>query len=117
MPTYSYQCRKCGEEFDVFHGMSESPKVKCTACGSVRCDRLIGTGAGVIFKGSGFYETDYKNKRGKAHGDGAHKAEGGDHKAPESGAAETKTAKADAPKKDTAKHEASKPAKTSKPKD
>lgn len=61
MPTYSYECRKCGEVHSVFHGMNDSPRVKCPTCGG-GCKKLLGTGAGVIFKGSGFYETDYKKK-------------------------------------------------------
>jgi predicted nucleic acid-binding Zn ribbon protein len=69
---------------DVFHSMSEAPRVKCTACGSARTKRLLGTGAGIIFKGSGFYETDYKNGRSKekaaektpAKDEGASKTEG-----------------------------------------
>jgi putative FmdB family regulatory protein len=65
MPTYTYQCQKCEHEMDVFHSMTENPKVKCEACGSRRTKRLLGTGAGIIFKGSGFYETDYKNGRSK----------------------------------------------------
>ncbi len=64
MPTYTYECKKCGHEMDVFHAMSASPRVKCEECGGA-CRRLIGTGAGIIFKGSGFYETDYKTKSGK----------------------------------------------------
>lgn len=63
MPTYSYECGSCGHVFDVFHGMSAEPKVKCEECGK-KCNRLMGTGAGIIFKGSGFYETDYKDKKG-----------------------------------------------------
>ncbi|HOE67556.1 MAG TPA: zinc ribbon domain-containing protein [Candidatus Hydrogenedentes bacterium] len=63
MPTYSYECQKCGSVTDVFHAMSASPKVKCANCGSARTKRLLGTGAGLIFKGSGFYETDYKGKK------------------------------------------------------
>jgi putative FmdB family regulatory protein len=63
MPTYSYQCKRCGHIHDLFHGISERPRVKCPKCGGP-CVRLIGTGAGVIFKGSGFYETDYKRKAG-----------------------------------------------------
>ncbi len=62
MPTYTYECGKCGETQDVFHGMSESPKVACGTCGSKRTTRLMGRGAGIIFKGSGFYETDFKHK-------------------------------------------------------
>jgi putative FmdB family regulatory protein len=50
---------------DVFHSMNDAPKVKCEECGSTRTKKLIGTGAGIIFKGSGFYETDYKTKTGK----------------------------------------------------
>ena len=63
MPTYTYECKKCGEEQDVFHPMNATPRVRCVSCGGV-CKRLLGMGAGVIFKGSGFYETDYKTKRG-----------------------------------------------------
>lgn len=63
MPTYSYECGSCGHVFDVFHGMSAEPKITCESCGK-KCHRLIGTGSGIIFKGSGFYETDYKDKKG-----------------------------------------------------
>ena len=65
MPTYSYECGGCAHVFDVFHGMSVEPKIKCEKC-SKKCQRLFGTGAGIIFKGSGFYETDFKEKKGKA---------------------------------------------------
>ena len=59
MPTYEYECDKCGKHFEKFQNMSDEPLKRCPECGgSVR--RLIGTGAGIIFKGSGFYETDYK---------------------------------------------------------
>lgn len=64
MPTYSYECKKCGHVEDVFHGISAKRRIKCEECGG-SCRRLIGTGAGIIFKGSGFYETDYKTKSGK----------------------------------------------------
>lgn len=59
MPTYSYECRKCGRVTEVFHAMSANPRVKCPKCGG-SCKRLLGTGVGLVFKGSGFYETDYK---------------------------------------------------------
>mgnify|MGYP003385040613 CR=1 FL=1 len=61
MPTYTYRCSKCEHAFDVFHRMSEDPRVQCERC-SARCTRMIGAGAGIIFKGTGFYETDYKRK-------------------------------------------------------
>ena len=58
MPTYGYKCPKCGHEYDVFQKMSDTKRPKCPKCGS-RGVRLISGGAGVVFKGSGFYETDY----------------------------------------------------------
>jgi len=61
VPTYTYECKKCGLLQDVFHPMNAAPRVKCKACGG-RCRRLLGTGSGIIFKGSGFYETDYRKK-------------------------------------------------------
>lgn len=64
MPTYDYQCRKCGYTFEVFHNMSYTFKKNCPKCsGQVR--KLIGSGCGLIFKGSGFYITDYKKKSAK----------------------------------------------------
>lgn len=63
MPTYEYQCQKCGKIMEVFHGMSEEGPKKCSDAkckGKVK--RLIGAGTGLIFKGSGFYITDYKKK-------------------------------------------------------
>jgi len=64
VPTYSYQCTKCGHGFDVFHGINAKPRIRCPECGA-SCKRLLGAGAGVIFKGSGFYETDYKKGNGQ----------------------------------------------------
>jgi putative FmdB family regulatory protein len=60
MPTYRYECQKCEEVLEVFHGMSDKPKTKCPTCGG-KLVRLIGTGGGVILKGSGFYTTDYRS--------------------------------------------------------
>ncbi len=60
MPTYSYECRSCGNEFDFFQRITEPPLERCPKCnGPVR--RKIGAGAGIIFKGSGFYATDYRS--------------------------------------------------------
>ena len=66
MPTYEYLCEKCGYKFEKFQNMSDEPIKECPKCnGNTR--RLIGKGAGVIFKGSGFYATDYRrsNSSGK----------------------------------------------------
>ncbi len=60
MPTYDYVCDDCGYSFEMFQGMLEKKLERCPECaGKVR--RLIGTGAGIVFKGSGFYETDYRS--------------------------------------------------------
>ena len=64
MPTYSYACGKCEHVFEVFHSMSANPEVMCAKCGKGPCVKQLGTGAGFIFKGSGFYETDFKDKKG-----------------------------------------------------
>lgn len=61
MPTYEYECQDCGHRFEMFQSMMEDPYKICPVCkGTVK--RLISSGAGLIFKGSGFYITDYKNK-------------------------------------------------------
>ncbi|NQU10321.1 zinc ribbon domain-containing protein [bacterium] len=59
MPTYEYECRKCGHEFELFQPITDKPRRTCPKCRG-RVQRLVGTGAGVIFKGSGFYSTDYR---------------------------------------------------------
>ena len=64
MPTYEYVCTACDHRFEDFESMSAKPQVKCPACGKRKLRRLFGTGAGIIFKGSGFYETDYKKRSG-----------------------------------------------------
>ncbi len=73
MPTYDYRCDACGHEFEEFQAMSAKVLRRCPACRKQRLRRLFGTGAAIIFKGSGFYETDYKRKSppgGKSGGDG-----------------------------------------------
>lgn len=62
MPTYDYECSACGHAFEEFQSISEKHLKKCPKCGKSSLHRLLGAGSGVIFKGSGFYETDYKNK-------------------------------------------------------
>ena len=66
MPTYDYECRACGHTFEHFQRMSDGKLRKCPECGRLKLHRLAGTGSGVIFKGSGFYETDYKRPADKA---------------------------------------------------
>jgi putative FmdB family regulatory protein len=61
MPTYDYACEKCGHQFDEFQSITAKPLRKCPECGKMGLKRLIGAGAGIIFKGSGFYQTDYRS--------------------------------------------------------
>jgi putative FmdB family regulatory protein len=66
MPTYDFQCEGCGHTFEAFQSFSEKPLKKCPACGKQKLRRLIGAGAAVIFKGSGFYQTDYRSESYKS---------------------------------------------------
>ena len=61
MPTYDYLCEACGHRFEEFQSMAAKPLRKCPQCKKSALERLIGAGAGVIFKGSGFYQTDYRS--------------------------------------------------------
>jgi putative FmdB family regulatory protein len=119
MPTYDYKCDACGHAFELFQSIKADPIKKCPECGKNKVKRLIGTGAGLIFKGSGFYITDYRDKSyaDKAKADSgassdAKPAEGGGDKAeakPAAAAEKTETkpaAKAEPPK--TASKSASK---------
>lgn len=68
MPTYDYKCADCGRIFEKFHGMNEQPEVVCPECASVKTSRQVSLGAGVVFKGSGFYVNDYKKSGGGTAG-------------------------------------------------
>jgi putative FmdB family regulatory protein len=61
MPTYEYRCEGCGHEFEQYQAITAGPLRKCPACGKRTLQRLIGMGGGIIFKGSGFYQTDYRS--------------------------------------------------------
>ena len=65
MPTYDYKCDACKNEFEHFQSMKDAPVKKCPQCGKNKVKRLIGGGGGVLFKGSGFYETDYRSAKYK----------------------------------------------------
>ena len=96
MPTYEYECEACGHTFEKFQSIKARPLKTCPACGKRKVRRLLGTGGAVIFKGSGFYATDYRSSSyhrdaKKAKGDG----EGGESKkAKTSGDGESKGASA-----------------------
>jgi putative FmdB family regulatory protein len=85
MPTYEYKCDACGAEFERFQPITAAPVKRCPECGKAKVRRLISTGGGMIFKGSGFYITDYRDKsytdKAKSEsgsgGESGSKAEGG----------------------------------------
>ncbi len=61
MPTYDYECDACGHKFELFQSMKDEPVRKCPECKKLKLRRLFGTGAALMFKGSGFYTTDYRS--------------------------------------------------------
>jgi putative FmdB family regulatory protein len=66
MPTYEYRCDACQHDFDEFQSIKDAPLKKCPKCGKPKLRRVYGSGAAVIFKGSGFYQTDYRSESYKA---------------------------------------------------
>lgn len=104
MPTYDYVCDACQHEFELFQSISEPVKRKCPECGKQKLRRLFGTGAAVMFKGSGFYETDYRSESyKKAAAKDKSSESGGDGKksgSKSSGQSESSSSTGSAKKKD-----------------
>lgn len=71
MPTYEYRCRGCGHEFERFQKISDPPVRTCPECGKRRVERLISKGGGLVFKGPGFYATDYRKPAPSGEGSGS----------------------------------------------
>ena len=106
MPTYDYKCQACGNEWELFQSMKDSPVKSCPKCKKRKAKRLMGLGAGVIFKGSGFYETDYK-RAGSEKKEGGEESSSSDSSSSESKGTEKKSTGSDSkpknessPKKD-----------------
>ena len=97
MPTYDYRCTGCDHEFERFQSMSDKLLRKCPECGELKLKRLIGSGGAVIFKGSGFYQTDYRSESYKKAAEADKKKQ------------ETKSGKKDAKKEGTSAKSDSKP--------
>jgi putative FmdB family regulatory protein len=105
MPTYEYVCPKCGHEFEQFQSMNDQPLKRCPKCKKLGLKRLIGRGGGIIFKGTGFYQTDYKKTSAPKEG-------GGDSK-PAAPASDSKPAASGGDSKSAATPEKPKPKSTS----
>lgn len=97
MPTYEYRCKVCDHEWEEFQSIKAKPTRKCPGCGKLKAERIISAGGGIIFKGSGFYQTDYRSESWK-------KGEKADKKSRESASSssdskkssDSKTSKSDA---------------------
>lgn len=61
MPTYDYECKKCDHRWELFQSITANPVRKCPECGKLSAKRVIGPGAGILFRGTGFYQTDYRS--------------------------------------------------------
>lgn len=101
MPTYDYECDACGHTYELFQSIKASPVRKCPRCGKSKARRLIGTGAGVIFKGSGFYQTDYRSESYKK----AAASDSGSSSSSSAGSGSTSTAKTESQASTPAKSE------------
>jgi putative FmdB family regulatory protein len=101
MPTYDYRCEGCGHQFEEMQSFSADPLTTCPKCNQDTLRRLFGTGAAILFKGSGFYETDYRSESYKS----GEKKDQETQKAPEKPASESNgtasATKSDSPKTDT----------------
>jgi putative FmdB family regulatory protein len=117
MPTYDYECDGCQHTFELFQSINDPVKRKCPACGKQKLRRLFGAGAAVVFKGSGFYQTDYRSesykKRAKAESDSG---SGGKDASAKSDGGKSESAKAESGKSESGQKNSSVDSKSSKPK-
>lgn len=90
MPTYDYVCDHCGDKFEHFQSMSSEPLKRCTKCKRKKLRRLIGAGAGLVFKGSGFYITDYRSESYKQRAEADRKSSNGSANGSSSGQTSSK---------------------------
>src|SRR6056297_1876275 len=104
MPTYDYQCDACGHELEIFQGINDPVKKKCPNCKKNKLRRQFGTGAAIVFKGSGFYQTDYRSESYKKAAAKEDKSESGGDKSSK----KSDKSKSDAPKSDSSKSAAAK---------
>ncbi|MDY7109909.1 MAG: zinc ribbon domain-containing protein [Planctomycetota bacterium] len=102
MPTYEYVCDHCEHQFELFQQMTDPVKRKCPECGRLALRRLVGAGAGVLFRGNGFYQTDYRSdsyrKAAEAEKTSANGGDGKKKDAKSTATGDGKKKSADAPK-------------------
>ena len=103
MPTYDYQCNACDHTFELFQSIKAPIKRKCPECGKNKLRRLFGTGAAIIFKGSGFYQTDYRSKSYKKRAADDKKAAGGEKTGGDKSSGEKKSEKSSSDSSSTSK--------------
>jgi len=115
MPTYEYQCDACGNKFEKFQSIKSAPIKKCPKCGKNKVRRLISSGAGLIFKGSGFYITDYRSDsyKEKAKSESGEKTDSAKTETSKTDSAKSEGTKTETPKAETP---AAKPAAAAAPK-
>ena len=101
MPTYDYECDACGHKFELFQGITAAIKKKCPACEKMKLRRLFGTGAALMFKGSGFYETDYRSESYKKGAEAEKKSKSESSSESKSKSDSKSETKKTPPKKDT----------------
>lgn len=117
MPTYEYRCQACEHEFEQFQSITAKPLRKCPQCGKLKLKRLIGIGAGVIFKGSGFWQTDYRSEGYKKAAEADKKAASDSSGGSESSAKSESKAESKSESKTESKKPAETSTKTQSPKD
>lgn len=101
MPTYEYECAACGHTWEDFQQITENPKRRCPECKRLKAKRLIGTGAAVLFRGAGFYETDYRSAEYKREAEAEKTASSGSSESDKKADKKTdKKTKSDTAKKD-----------------
>ena len=95
MPTYEYRCEACDHKWDEFQSITAKPTRKCPKCKKMKAERIISAGGGIIFKGSGFYQTDYRSDSYKKGAEAAKKASEGSSSSASSAKSESKSSSKD----------------------
>ena len=103
MPTYDYICDACGHEFEAFESIKADPQTECPECHEAKLRRKIGAGAAILFKGSGFYQTDYRSESYKQRAAADKPADSSSSKPAESGSSSSTSTPAPAAKSESSK--------------